>query len=803
MIRQWPLLRSAAVIALALVAALPSGAGTRPEADEVAALTRQLRDDRPYVRENAARMLGRTGPQARGAAPGLIGALSDPDWHVRAYAVWALGKVGPDAREAVPPLAKALRDGEYRVQQSAAGALAVFGRPAIPALIAALKDENWHVVDSAADALGHMGPEAKEAIPALREALKRVPRGCMSGSSVSFALAEMGESGLHALVETLKDEDEEVRAGAAWTLKCVPAERAVRIPTEDIPKLVEAARQGSAGYASDIAECLSNIGSRAVPELTRTLNDDQMRGWAAAVIGALDEGAKEAVPELLRALNDEAPEVREAAAQALGRTHADVEEVVPALARALEDSDRNVRSEAAWALGFFEEQAKPAMPALIRALGDRNGWVRDNAALALHGLGPESAPVLANVVALVPLSPQEMLARVLRTSIPELQVLFDLSDQRRERAGKLGAALMAPGAAWVLDEFVPALRGLLELPEDSRFEDFRQAAADALASLGEPGLSHLKRLLHSEDPEARRRAVWALCNEGVRREDAEAELLSALSDDDWEVRKGAIGVLSHIGQDAVKALQGAGSGQASALDGAAASWRSVGTSVVPALSNRLKDSNAEVRCAAAWSLGELAARANETVAKLGTQRSEDAIGVRQTVARAWESFATVASPALLSALADENPYVRIDAATALAKCGAEADDFLPALLSEAGGDRGPAYSDAPDAMKEIGPVALPLLLRTLGSADARTREGASTCLGHIGVAAVPGLIQALSDKNAAVHGAAARALAMIGPDAQAALPALSKALEDSHPEVRESAIEALRELTPEAWKDFT
>ena len=67
-----------------------------------------------------------------------------------------------------------LKHDYYKVSNSAAEALGKIGpqtKEVVPALIQALKDD-FGPRSSAATALGEIGPDAKEAVPALAEALK-------------------------------------------------------------------------------------------------------------------------------------------------------------------------------------------------------------------------------------------------------------------------------------------------------------------------------------------------------------------------------------------------------------------------------------------------------------------------------------------------------------------------------------------------------------------------------------------------------------------------------------------------------
>ncbi|MFQ5796574.1 MAG: HEAT repeat domain-containing protein [Candidatus Bipolaricaulia bacterium] len=102
----------------------------------------------------------------------LIEALMDDDVFVLIAAAEALGRMGPAARDAVPALVEALGDPQSLMRRHAAEALRRIGPDAVPALIEALMDRDWRVSQAAAWALGEIGPDARDAVLALTEALQ-------------------------------------------------------------------------------------------------------------------------------------------------------------------------------------------------------------------------------------------------------------------------------------------------------------------------------------------------------------------------------------------------------------------------------------------------------------------------------------------------------------------------------------------------------------------------------------------------------------------------------------------------------
>jgi len=122
--------------------------------DKVDSLLKDLKDANPGTRAMAAMTLGKMGPNAKAAVPGLADAVVDRDLNVRYFAAEALKAVGPGAKAAVPALIKALNT--------------------FPGGSPALEGPQRYYADTrsvAAEALGAIGPGAREAVPALKKAL--------------------------------------------------------------------------------------------------------------------------------------------------------------------------------------------------------------------------------------------------------------------------------------------------------------------------------------------------------------------------------------------------------------------------------------------------------------------------------------------------------------------------------------------------------------------------------------------------------------------------------------------------------
>jgi HEAT repeat protein len=151
-----------------------------------------LEDVDESVRTLAVHAILQVGPQPATEVCSLINSLQDNIKLVRFHAAVALGNLGCGARPAVPALIhSALRDDDPAVRLEAAMALWKIDRKGplvIPALIRALADDNELICWIAADCLGQIGPEAREAVPALQQALRRPFKIGLIGKGVALAL---------------------------------------------------------------------------------------------------------------------------------------------------------------------------------------------------------------------------------------------------------------------------------------------------------------------------------------------------------------------------------------------------------------------------------------------------------------------------------------------------------------------------------------------------------------------------------------------------------------------------------------
>lgn len=201
----------------------------------------------------------------------------------------------------------------------------------------------------------------------------------------------------------------------------------------------------------------------------------------------------------------------------------------------------------------------------------------------------------------------------------------------------------------------------------------------------------------------------------------------------------------------------------------------------------LKHPDADVRRAAAKSLGMIGADAKDAVPALAKALTDEDALVRVSAAFALYKIgpdAREAAPALADALSDQMPLVRMDAAMALCRIGPDAEAAVPALTDalKAGDNR-----------------------QRIGAFGASIRQEVVRALGNIGPAsasAVPDLCAVLGDDDPGVCFASVRALGRIGPAAGKAVPFLRPMLGDrrtlDYHTLGTLAAESLQKIDPSA-----
>jgi HEAT repeat protein len=321
-----------------------------------------LRNDKQVIqRRRALIALNAAGPQTRKVFDGLGTALrEDSEEIVRRTAAQVIGQLGAKVQESndkvplkagVDALAFAVRkDKSASVREAAANALGRISsagesketptKDAVGDLGVALKDTSPDVRGAAADALGALGPNAKEAVPELAQAVRDNKDQVRVRSYAVIALGRIGKEArqaIPALVEVLKEEDvpqskpEPRRAQADLRRSAVEALGAIGDPAALDP-LAEffkgRVKEKDAALAQAAISAINRFGlerRNVLPLLVEALapgQDTEVRCQAMHAVSQLgrDLGSsrKTVIAELRRGMKDKVSEVRLAAILGLG-----------------------------------------------------------------------------------------------------------------------------------------------------------------------------------------------------------------------------------------------------------------------------------------------------------------------------------------------------------------------------------------------------------------------------------------------------------------------------------------------------
>ncbi len=226
---------AALLAAAALAAGAPADAAAERTAQLLGQLVACLRDvphGQPmWSRVEAARTIGKFGPDAAAAVPALTALLDDPFRHdppfVDEAVIHALAKIGNAARPAIPALVR-VSGKDPDLGRAAAEAIdqILLSPPAgpgdVPGLMRDLRNRDASVRVRAAKALGTLGGAGKPAVPLLVEALKDpdadVRYLALKALRKIAPEANPGDAEVALYVQELKDPDPGVRLQAAKAL---------------------------------------------------------------------------------------------------------------------------------------------------------------------------------------------------------------------------------------------------------------------------------------------------------------------------------------------------------------------------------------------------------------------------------------------------------------------------------------------------------------------------------------------------------------------------------------------------------
>ena len=241
-----------------------------------------------------------------------------------------------------------------------------------------------------------------------------------------------------------------------------------------------------------------------------------------------------------------------------------------------------------------------------------------------------------------------------------------------------------------------------------------------------------------KDSATRQFAISGLRHFGPAGVPAIAELLN---DERGDVRREASETLGKLGPEAKSAvpalIESCRTGDYYLVDANVESLRKIGPAAVPAIAGLLGDKEKEIRLAAARALGKMGADAVSAVPILQDRVKECDDSVSDAAASSLARIGLSAVPTLAGLLKDKDWFVRWRAAWTLRGMGSRANSAAPALVS------------------------------LLADGNVIVREAAAEALGRIGAVNVPVLTAMLKDKDASVRYAAAKSLGKTDKEAEA------------------------------------
>ncbi len=531
------------------------------------------------------------------------------------------------------------------------------------------------------------------------------------------------------------------------------------------------------------AQVLYREGTRAkaaLPALKAALKDpdQRVRSFAVATLG---RQGPDNLPLLLEALGSE----RLAPAARVGFRELGKEAVGPLL-RVLKEGDPHARAAAATALAAVGAPAVEAIPALQKALTDPNGLVRVQAAGALRQLTPGTRAGLAQLLeglhdkdAAVRREAAELLARLkVREALPALRAaLKDPSPLVRVPAAAGVVLIDRTGATAMVPYLIEGLKGTS--PKNY------QIAAQVLAGIGPGAYEALPALLDGmKRADATQAGLAAWCASQIAKDDRAlfTALVQALKSPQGELRLSAVTSLPRMtvkDPAAVPALVEALQNPNDPLVRQSAAralggFGAAAKSAAAALVGALKDPEPQVRLGAVDALLRLDARAPAAVATLADLLHSSDATLRGQATNELKALGRIGTPTFLAALKDKDATVRSQGAF---------------LLGAAG--------PSPNAQ-----AAAPALMAALADQAAPVRLEAALALCHLRLAGpkvIGPLLEGLKSQDAEVRRRAAEGVALVGPSAKETVPVLVDLLKDrDHAPVRTAAANALGSMGAEA-----
>ncbi len=552
----------------------------------------------------------------------------------------------------------------------------------------------------------------------------------------------MNELNIDLIMEMINHPEEEVRRNAILQLSTLPVEVAkegilsalgdtswrVRKTAIDailtyskletiIPSLIDALRShDNAGLRNSSMEALIKIGDKAVPWLTRHINDPDidLRKFIVDILGEI--GNEDSIDRLIDAIGDPDENVAIAAVEALGKIGSD--RAITPLLKTLKEGDLTLKFSALEALSKI---GKPVPMEYIEGMIN-NRLLRKGVFDLLQGIGDRSSiPYLIEGlkdISFINVEASLIAMRAIARRIPDVEMELRslirerIDDETIEKARKILTSSNNPearkGAIFLFGlrgdvRYIPIL--LDTLKEEGLEEDVEKA----IIQMGREATGYLIEGFKEREP----RIKVLICSILGETMDTAGEdtLIEALSDDNGHVRSTAALALGRIGSNRA----------------------------IDILIRLMEDEYEDVRGSARISLGMIGDRYKEsTLERVQTILSSTSSSVlkKNLILLLGKLIEDVKedsgySTPILSALKDEDPEVRKAAINTLATLNIKdrEEHIISALTDEDGGVRSAA-------VKTLGKIgykeAIEPLTLCLHDNDLWVRCDAIESLGRIG-----------------------------------------------------------------------
>jgi HEAT repeat protein len=786
------------------------------------------------LRRRASFALWKIGGQKQPAIDVYTADLKAPIARVRLEAVQRLTQLDVPRETLFPVLVAMLGDSEFAVYGQAMSALQTFGADAVPVVLEALPKAELGQKQRLLGVLQTLGPQAKEAIPALRNMLKESDdRTRMMVINVLWtldpgrraeniaALVELGNSKdpnvRHDLVQfglrttprikelapafraALKDASGQTRVQAAQMLWEMEPGALKEVIAALVAELKSNNPQGWLAAVQTLAQ-IGPDAKEAIPALVSAIQRPAAGGYAYQMVHALARMGPDAVEPLVKLIKGNDRNVRSQAIASLGQMGP---EVLPKLAPLLTSEDAQTRTDAFVAVRLHGSAAKIVLPQLIEGLKRPDASVKHLAVQAIMAIGPEAKDA---VPALIAALKDSTFHQYYRSSIP--QALGRIGPAAKEALPEL-TRIMNEGQT---PERFRAAEALLAIePENS---EPRKVLLDLLKSpmtFGEATPAQILGVLarHDADPaqvfaalrdawkslpnfNARLSLVQVVTNNYPNEKEAVALLRDWLKEDNGNIRQAAAIALSQhgeAGKDAAPVLVELIKGNVRPLGLAPLymAFAYLGPAAradLPFLTERWKaETQFDHRLALAQALlsidKEQGKPAKEWLESQLTQNTALAPAVGVVMAKVDPKNAKLL-PALMKAARESNtPYQTAQVCEALGLLGPDAKEAAPLLRNVLTSMYLPARTRAAMA-----------LWRIEGKAD----EPVKVLSDIVWRRDPPQGSTYVPSRSYAAASSAALALGEIGPEAKAALPALRTAMNLGDDNLRANCELAIRKI---------